>query len=321
MNSTEPMALAYNPCDIAGDPDIVGIGVTTLPTSLRLTVLQIRVAIFLPAITAAVLCAFIDFVEADTFLSLVLSCVGIGLALFITAFLYQIKNTLTQYHAYMILHLAFMNVPASWAILIWRVQAKLQGTPTGKLSIATIFCGVYAIIIIVFACTQWVSTPDSVGSENSRGGAPGTVKRNGIYLACEMSFASGEKFVYERFMVTSIGLAIFVSLVLFLSIEPEKPGPFRADLPPSAAEGLSETEDPSVDVASETTRCYLVWTWFGRFLLIAIPIVSFVLIEATEYRNQSRIVQYGVENQWNFSQIFVMCCLIAEYVELVRGCL
>jgi hypothetical protein len=122
MNSTVAMAVPNVTCDMTGNPDIIGIGVTTLAT-FKLTWLQVRVSIFLPAITAAVLCAIIDFDTLDDLLFLLKPCMGISVTLIFAALIYQINNTVSQYHWYMIVHLGFMNSPAAYATWIRLLRA------------------------------------------------------------------------------------------------------------------------------------------------------------------------------------------------------
>jgi len=83
---------------------------------LRIDVPQARLTVSIPAILCSILCFFFDVIEYKSLFSLAQTCIGTGTALLITTFIYQSTNTLSPYHAYMILHLALMNLPASWVV-------------------------------------------------------------------------------------------------------------------------------------------------------------------------------------------------------------
>jgi hypothetical protein len=231
----------------------------------------------------------------------------------------------------MILQLAVMNLPASCTVFSQTVQ--LHGTSTRE---QTITAGCSLLYWFVFAFFISYDAPSGL-----------LAAAWPIRQPCGIFFTSDAISAYEFVVILSwvvypTIVSVFIFVVWCVHAFWRRLGVqaatyrIRRDwqhFPPKTVESeiceelrlLEEAEPERVEflntdhcidkyfptfIMTASSLFFLIsWLILAPLSFIAVPVLSFVLIEITTYQNQKLLVQQGIENQWGFGQIISMLSL------------
>jgi hypothetical protein len=154
------------------------------------------------ATTAVVFCTAISkYVESDALLTVVQGCLWVGTCYIFVAFAIAGTMGLDRYHAYLVLHQAFINAPMAWIIFIKPMRNKVIDTEASRNTTAWTkqkftwgFSLLYLVLVLVYA---WY-VAGLFGIKINVGSAVDTPSQTSNAAPdCGQFFASGTRMIYE----------------------------------------------------------------------------------------------------------------------------
>lgn len=253
-----------------------------------------------------VLAVFTNVIESRALLSLVQSSIIIGIALASTAFIFVRNDTLDPYHAYMILHLAFMSLGPSYIAF-----SRLGNIgEMGKITLTWTLSVIYWVFLGIFGIRYFLTNTELLAKLES----------------CGWVLVSGSNLAYET-------LAPLIGVLIPLLIEIGILTKFLAPM------SFSDVREYKQRIARIRKCCSDWWKYkqsarltsernsfplrkacdYVAQIVIYLPIAvtSFIFVNMTASRLQSILRQQGIDEQWGFAQVFSVLALMAMVIDLV----